>query len=133
MPYGGPEPGNVGSDFARALSAKDRVALESLLAPRIDFRGLTPSRQWRARDPEGVVEIVFGSWFEPGDDIRELLEIKTRAVADRHHLHYRLRVENGDGMHLVEQQGYYDVVDGRVTKMSLVCSGYRPWEDGSVS
>jgi hypothetical protein len=124
---------DVGHDFVRALSAKDGVGLASILDPQIDFRGLTPSNEWCATDLDGVLEIVFGSWFEPGDDICEVMEFTTHAVADRHHLRYRLRVENVDGMHLVEQQGYYDAVDGRITRMSLVCSGYRPWEDGPAS
>jgi hypothetical protein len=39
---------------------------------------------------------------------------------------YRFRVHNDEGTYLVEQQGYFDAADGRISRMSLVCSGYRP-------
>jgi hypothetical protein len=121
----GPEA--VGRAFVEALAAKDRAAIDAMFDPNIDFRGLTPGSEWRATDPNGVLEVVFGAWFEPTDHIREILDVRTRRIADRSHLLYRLRVENDDGMHIVEQQGYFDASDGRITHMSLVCSGYRPW------
>jgi hypothetical protein len=57
-----------------------------------------------------------------------VLDVRTRRVVDRHHLRYRFRVESEGEVFLVEQQGYFDAPDGRITRMSLVCSGYRPWE-----
>ena len=43
-------------------------------------------------------------------------------------VHYRFRVENDDGERfLIEQHGYYDAVDRRITRMSLMCAGFRPW------
>jgi hypothetical protein len=39
---------------------------------------------------------------------------------------YRFRVLNGDGWHLVEQQAYCTVADGKITDLSVVCSGFRP-------
>ena len=56
--------------FVEGLAAKDRDALTSTLDPKIDFRGLTPSEEWRGTTPEEVAEIVFGSWFEPKDHVR---------------------------------------------------------------
>jgi hypothetical protein len=122
------DPLDVGREFVRALSAKESASLASLLDTQIDFRGLTPGSEWRAESPEGVLEILLGSWFEPTDHIREVLEVQTRSIADRNHLLYRFRVENDDGMSLVEQQGYFDAREGRITRMSLICAGYRPWE-----
>ncbi len=128
MGEGPMDPPELGREFVRAVSVKDITTLVSLLDAGIDFRGLTPNHDWRAESPDEVIEILFGSWFEPKDHIREVLEIQTRSAADRNHLLYRLRVENDDGMSFVEQEGYFDVVDGRITKMSLMCAGFRPWE-----
>lgn len=125
------EPDGVALAFVRALVAKDRVALEALLAPDIDFRGLTPNHEWHATTPSEVAEIVFGSWFEPHDHIREVLETQTTPVADRHHVRYRFRVESEGETYLVEQQGYFDAPDGRITRMSAVCSGFQPRGDGT--
>jgi hypothetical protein len=121
------DPLEVGRAFVRALSAKDTASIASLLDAHIDFRGLTPGSEWRAESPDQVIEILFGSWFEATDHIREVLDVQTRSAADRSHLLYRLQVENEDGMNVVEQQGYFDAQDGRITKMSLMCAGYRPW------
>jgi hypothetical protein len=125
------DPLEVGREFARALSEKDAESIASLLDAQIDFRGLTPNRDWRAESPDEVIEVLLGSWFEPTDHIREVLDVKTRSAADRNHLLYRFRVENEDGMRFVEQQGYFDAVDGHITKMSLICNGYRDWESVS--
>ena len=114
--------------FVEGLAEKDRGVLTSVLDPEIDFRGLTPSEEWRATTPDAVAEIVFGSWFEPKDHVEEVLEVRTSRVADRHELRYRLRVESEGEMFFVEQQGYFDAPAGRITRMSLICSGFRPWE-----
>jgi hypothetical protein len=53
-------------------------------------------------------------------------DIESEPFLDRHHLRYRFRVENDDGMHVVEQQAYFTEVDGRITRMSVMCSGFRP-------
>ena len=118
--------------FVDGVAAKDRGVLTSVFDPEIDFRGLTPSEEWRATTPEGVAEIVLGSWFEPQDHVQEVLDVRTSRVADRHRLRYRLRVESEGEMFFVEQQGYFDAPAGRITRMSLVCSGFRPWEGSAA-
>ncbi len=116
----------TGSRFASALAAKDRDALRELLHPQIEFRALTPRRSWEADDPEAVIEIVFGNWFEDTDSIEALESVETGTVADREQLRYRLAVTNPEGSFVVEQQGYLvSGEDGRIEWMRLVCSGYR--------
>jgi hypothetical protein len=117
----------TGSRFAGALAAKDSVALAELLDPQIEFRALTPRRSWEADDPQSVLDIVFGHWFEDTDEIEALESVETDAVADREQLRYRLAVKNPEGAFVVEQQGYLTTgEDGRIVWMRLVCSGYRP-------
>ncbi len=118
--------GELGRRFVSALSAKNLEGLATLFDPQIDFRGLTPGREWHATTPDGVVEIVLGSWFEPTDHVREVVNVEARPFADRYQLRYRLQVENDEGMFVVEQQGYYSAEGGRITHMGVVCSGYRP-------
>jgi hypothetical protein len=117
----------TGSRFASALAAKDREGLRELLAPQIEFRALTPNFTWEANDPDAVLEIVFGSWFEDSDEIRSLESVETDVVADREQVRYRLAVTNPEGSFVVEQQGYLAAgEDGRIEWMRLVCSGFRP-------
>jgi hypothetical protein len=125
MAHGNEKADDVAARFVRAIVAKDVPAMKAVLAPDIDFRGLTPAEAWRATSPDEVVEIVLGSWFEPEDEVRETLEMSNDPVADRHRLRYRFRVESDGESFLVEQQGYLDAADGRITRLTLVCSGFR--------
>ena len=117
----------TGSRFASALAAKDTEAMLALLSPTIEFRALTPRKNWEADDPQAVLEIIFGSWFEDSDVIEALESVEGGTVADREQLRYRLSVSNPEGRFVVEQQGYLTAgEDGRIEWMRLVCSGYRP-------
>jgi hypothetical protein len=117
----------AGERFAHALAAKDKDGLRAVLADEIDFRGLTPGRYWEATTSQQAVDdIILGHWFEPDDHIEELCSVTDDTVADRSHVAYRLRVRNSDGEFLVEQQAYYTAVDGAITWMRVLCSGYRP-------
>jgi hypothetical protein len=119
------DPTELARIFVGGIVSKDREALTSVLDPEIDFRGLTPSQDWRATSPEEVAEIVFGSWFEPKDHVTEVLDLRAEPFADRHHLWYRLRVESDGEPFVVEQQAFFDAPDGSITRMSIVCSGFR--------
>jgi hypothetical protein len=117
----------LGQRFAAAVAAKDVTALESILRPEVDFRGLTPGREWSAASSaEFIQQVLLGSWFEPSDEIQELVAVQTGTVADTQRVGYRLRVHNADGEHLVEQQAYYRERDGQIGWLRILCSGYRP-------
>lgn len=122
---------DAGRLFAAALAGKQVAVLTGLLAPDVDFRGLTPDRPWEATSAAGVLEILLDYWFEPTDVIDELVAVSTSSVADRRHVSYRLSGHNADGPFVVEQQMYYmidsDDPDGeRITWMRVLCSGFRP-------
>jgi ketosteroid isomerase-like protein len=116
----------LGERFARAIADRDTPELRSLLAPEVDFCGLTPGRFWEAASASELVdEIVFGKWFEETDHIDALEHVDTDTVVDRHRVGYRFRVTNPGGTFAVEQQAYYEVRDGQITWLRLLCSGYR--------
>jgi Domain of unknown function (DUF4440) len=114
----------LGRRFVEAIAAKDPDALASVLSPDVLFTGMTPSRSWEAADPPGVTEIVFGSWFEPHDHVQEIVEVRVEPWVDRTRITYRLRVDSDGEPCLVEQYGYFDAVDGRMSRVQLVCSGF---------
>ena len=116
----------LGTDFARALAAKDAVAIRELIHPEIDFRALTPNRTWEASDRDELISILLESWFEADDEIEGLESVETDTVADRERVGYRFSVTNPDGRHLVEQQAYLEDRDGKIAWMRVVCSGFRP-------
>lgn len=117
----------AGEDFAAALAAKDSERLRGLLADQIDFQALTPGRHWQAGSPAEVAdEIIFGFWFAPDADIKELRSVTTGEVAGREHVRYLLQVAKSGQDYLVEQQAYYDSDGGQISWMRVLCSGYRP-------
>jgi hypothetical protein len=120
-----PQPASLGAAFARALAAKDDPALRGLMHPEIDFRGMTPNRTWEASDPDAVLAVLLGKWFEPADEIQGLERLDSDTFADRLRVGYRFSVSNPDGRFLVEQQAYLSARDGRIGWMRVMCSGFR--------
>jgi hypothetical protein len=92
----------VGEVFLAALVGRDFPTIEACFHPEVTFRALIlPS----VREAETAQQATayLGRWF--GD-------------ADHHELL--------DGWQVVEQQAYCDVQDGKITRMDLLCSGFRP-------
>ena len=116
----------LGSEFAKALGAKDAGRLRELVHPEIDFCGLTPSRAWEAGGPDELMSLLLDEWFADKDEIVGVESVESDAVADRERVGYRFSVENPDGHFLVEQQAYVAERDGRICWMRVVCSGFRP-------
>jgi len=100
--------------------------MRELLHPDIDFRGLTPSRNWEASGRDAVIALFLENWFEESDQIEGLVHLESDSVADRQRVGYRFRVTCPDGPFIVEQQAYLAERDGRIGWMRVVCSGYRP-------
>ena len=118
----------LGESFARAIAAKDREGLLAILHDEVNFRGLTPSRNWAADDSRTVVDdIVLGAWFEPSDVIEQLEEVTTGQVSDRSRVAYRLRIHSGGETFLCEQQAYFAVDGDRIGWLRVLCSGFRPY------
>ena len=118
---------DLGARFVRALAAKDETELLAVLDPAVDFKGLTPGRFWEATSSREVVtDVLLGRWFEPSDAIEGIEHVEHDEVVDRHRVGYRLRVTNGDGPHVVDQQAYYAVDAERITWLRIMCAGFRP-------
>jgi hypothetical protein len=123
-------PDSLGTQFARALAAKEFDRIRELLHPELDFRGVTPSRSWEAGDRETMISDVLRRWFEDEDHIDAVEQLETDAFADRERVGYRFRVTNPKGRFLVEQQVYIAERDGRIGWMRSTCSGFRPVPSG---
>lgn len=116
----------LGVRLARAIAAKDEAALRAVLADDVDFRGLTPGRTWEATGSDAVVETVFGSWFEPQDEIERVVDVTERDdVADTSHVSYRFDLRTPGGSYVAEQQAYYRGTDV-IEHLRVMCSGFRP-------
>jgi hypothetical protein len=116
----------LGTGFARAFAAKDFEQVSALLHPEVEFRALTPRRNWEADDADNVISNVLRVWLEDSDEVEGLEHLETDAFADRERVGYRIAVTNPEGRFLFEQQAYLSERDGRIGWMRVVCSGFRP-------
>ncbi len=115
-----------GEEFAKALSAKDEAGVRAITTPDLDFRAMTPRRHWEAHNHDELVDILFGHWLEPSDEVVALLSTSTGEVSTRSHVAYRLHLRTAHGESLMEQQMYYNVTDGRISWARVMCSGSVP-------
>jgi ketosteroid isomerase-like protein len=115
----------VAERFVQALARRDRAGLLEVLAPDVDFRGMTPGRFWESSEAEDLVDRVLFSWFEEQDVVEEVLAVSRDWVVDRERIGWRLAVRCPDGKHVVEQQAYLSVADGRIAWLRVMCSGFR--------
>jgi hypothetical protein len=114
--------------FVEGLAAQNFAGLGGALAADARLRALLPSglREWA-----GVEAIAnrFARWFGDTEDF-ELIETSIGEVGGRLHLQWRLRLRAqrlGAGWFTVEQQAYADTDDdGRIARLDLLCTGYRP-------
>ena len=96
------------------------------ISPSCRLRGLTPNNIYGAHDIGGV-EATFRTWFGNAETIA-VHEQSVEPVGGRFRLRYVLDIVDNGNRTLVEQVGYFDVVDDRITDLTLVCSGHRPYD-----
>ena len=116
----------LGEQFARAVAEKDFAKADSFLHAAVDFRAMTPGKFWEAADPDTIGREILPRWYEAHDQIEGVVALENSSVGDRRRVGYRYAGRNGDGHFLVEQQAYYEVHDGAITWMRVLCSGWRP-------
>ena len=114
----------LGDQVASAIATRDRSALRALFTTPVRFTAVTPRRFWDAETPVEVEDIVFGHWFPDDVQVTDVRLLDGEAVEETARLGYRLSVDTPAGPTVVEQTGYYEVTDGRISALRLVCSGY---------
>ena len=121
----------LAGSFLEGLAAQDFARLGDALAAGARLRALLPSglREWAGAE---AIADQFARWFGDTEDF-ELVEATVGEVGGRLHLHWRLRLwaeRLGAGWFTVEQQAYADTDEsGRIARLDLLCTGYRPEAD----
>ena len=115
----------AGPAFAHALAARDFDKLQSLLHTEVEFRALTPRRNWEADGDSPTVDL-FRNWFDEATVIEQVEHVGLDAVGDRQHLVYRFSGHDDEAPFVIEQQVYFTERDGRIDWMRMMCSGFRP-------
>jgi len=123
-----PDPAGL---FVGGLAAQDFGELGGALAVDARLRALLPKglREWTGAE---AVAGQFARWFGDTGDF-ELVEATLGEVGGRLQLRWRLRLRAerlGAGWFTVEQQVYADADEsGRIARLDLLCTGYRPEGD----
>jgi hypothetical protein len=117
---------DLGEQFAQALASKDWPTLRALLHDDLDFRAMTPRRHWEASADELIPDVFRAYWFEDHEVIEELVECETRTVGGVSNVRYLLRLAYKEGPHLMEQQAYYRIEEGRIKWLRIMCTGAMP-------
>ena len=122
---------STGEAFIKALSIRDFDTLEKLFDPEIRFRGLVPKGvREGATAQEAANWLRF--WFENADTFK-LEKFSIDQVVDRLHISYLLNLHNQEGWYEVAQQIYCTVQNSVISDLALVCSGFRPVAEQSLS
>ena len=121
----------LAGSFLEGLAAQDFTRLGDALTADARLRALVPKglREWTGAE---AIAGAFARWFGDTEDF-ELVEATVGEVGGRLQLRWRLRLRAerlGAGWFTVEQQAYADAgEDGRIARLDLVCTGYRPEAD----
>ena len=115
--------------FRDALCDRDFDSVKGLLADDAAMRALLPPR---ILDVTGRDEILgwLTKWFAGGAGFAVLARADD-TTAGRTRVTYRFRFDghpvSGDpGVHEIEQTVFVDATDGVITRLDLLCSGFRP-------
>jgi TusA-related sulfurtransferase len=114
----------AGRAFLEALTSRDFEGVEASLDPDIRFRGLLPDGLHELRGAATVTD-QLRSWFEKPDAF-EVEGSSVEEMADRFRINYRFRLHDAQGWRVIEQVAFCDADDGRIERIDLVCSGFRP-------
>jgi hypothetical protein len=118
---------HLGNVFLAALVGRDFPTIEGCFHPEVRFRSLIPPGVREAGTAQDTITYLR-RWFADADH-HELIDGHATTVGDRLHVAYRFRVHDADGWQVVEQQTYCDVQNGKITRMDLLCSGFRPCDE----
>jgi len=117
---------DCGREFVGALAAQDFARLARCLAADLDFHAVIPAEDpFRERSSGDETAELIGQWFGDARPL-ELLDSSVDEIADRVRIVYRFAAYEQETWHVVEQRAFAEVADGKIVKLDLVCSGFRP-------
>jgi TusA-related sulfurtransferase len=118
----------TGEEFVVALSDRDSARLEACFHHDVRMRAIVPSGFQELSGAPAVIA-KLNSWFEDAESI-QVLQKNVYRVADRLHVRYRFRTHYSNGeTDIIEQDAYFDLLEGAIAAIDLLCSGFRPESD----
>jgi TusA-related sulfurtransferase len=123
------DPVRVGERFVEGLAARDYKAVFGAFTSDVRFRYLIPPGPGEAIGAADVAARYF-DWFWDAD-VLDVESVLVRAIGDRLSVRYRFVVHDTGQKEVVEQQTFMDLDEhGRIKALDLLCSGFRPADEG---
>jgi hypothetical protein len=123
-------PSEVAAAFLDAVVTADADALRALLTTDVWLRAMLVRDVVEDHRADAAVE-RFDGWIWTAHEV-QVLHATTRSAGLREAVTYRLRLRPAwapDVWHVIEQTGYLRIVDGRIRRVDLVCTGFVPEHD----
>lgn len=115
----------IGNKFIDNLTEKKFDNLAYLFSENILFRALIPSSLRTSNNPNQAASTIK-NWFYVDDSEKyEILDSKVEVLVDCLHIYYKIFETYKGTPYNVEQHLYCEVSDGKIKKLSLICSGFR--------
>jgi len=106
-----------------AVQTGDRAALEGVFAEDVRLRASLPQGDVQRFSRVEVAALILG-WFADLPGIAREHDV-VDLVGDVWHVGYRFTWCEADADRVVEQHAYCTLVDGLITSMRVVCSGFQ--------
>ncbi len=115
----------VAETFFEALAAQDFALVASVFTDDVHLRALLPGgfHEWEG---PAKLEAAFTRWFG-NTEAFELVDTEAVVIGSCLSLRWRARLQAeriGPGWRVVEQEAYAVVDQDRLSRLSLVCTGY---------
>jgi hypothetical protein len=141
---------SLGRELIEALAKGDFERVRGVLHPEVHLRGLTPGKFDEAKGDAAVDRAIeiFKLWFFEDEDHLESVEWcdvqrvgrgarwklsfglrgKSPGMSDRYAAAKRREIA-ADADWIVEQEAYFEVRDGKIAWMIMLCGGYHPADE----
>ena len=113
--------------LVRAVQDGNFGTLMEVCTDEIVFTAATPGNTWKSKGKVDTENALKGL-FPPEEKVFEVVSIDCYSLPGRSRIAYRIRgVKEGSGPYEYEHQAYYQVIDGKISNLRVLCSGlYEP-------
>lgn len=117
----------IGEELIGCIKAREFSRVKDLCSDDVVFTAATPGCVWNSRGWDEV-ETDLKELFPEEEKMYRVLEPREREMKGRFHFTYRVQGDEPDfGEFEYEHQMYYQMTNGKISKLRILCSGlYKP-------
>lgn len=115
----------IGKAFMQNLSDQNFENLVHVFSDNVFFRALIPSSIVTLNDPFKTADKLKSWFYNEEPEKFEIIESSSEILVDCLHISYMVFITYKGNPYNVEQHLYCEVEEGKIYKLSLICSGFR--------